>query len=60
MVNTDEFPNEVAREVRSKTALAIIPVKVSSRVNKAVVTYTFLDNGSSAPFCTAFDEETWS
>jgi len=61
MVNTDEFPNEVAREVHSKTAMAIIPVKVRSRAtNKAIVTYAFLDSRSSASFCTVFDEKTWS
>ena len=53
MANTDEWPNEVAGEVRSKTAMAIIPVKVRSRAtNKTVITYAFLDSGSSASFCT--------
>ena len=31
MANTDECPNKVAGEVRSKTAMAIIPVKVRAR-----------------------------
>ena len=53
MANTDECPNEVAGEVRSKTAIAIIPVKLRSRATKkTVITYAFLDSGSSASFCT--------
>ena len=38
---------------RCRTSMAILPVKVRARNgDKTVITYAFLDNGSSATFCT--------
>ena len=52
MVNTDKCLNGLNQEVRRRTAMAVIPVKVRSKENnKSVITYAFLDNGSSATFC---------
>ena len=52
MVNTDKFLNGLNQEARRRTAMAVIPVKVRSKENnKSVITYAFLDNGSSATFC---------
>ena len=52
MVNTDKCLNG-NQEARRRTAMAVIPVKVRSKENnKSVITYAFLDNGSSATFCT--------
>ena len=46
MVNTDKCLNGL-------NAMAVIPVKVRSKENnKSVITYEFLDNGSSATICT--------
>ena len=53
MVNTDKCLNGLNQEARRRTAMAVIPVKVRSKENnKSVITYAFLDNGSSATFCT--------
>ena len=38
---------------RCRTSMAVLPVKVRARNgDKTVITYAFLDNGSSATFCT--------
>ena len=40
-------------EARRRTAMAVIPVKIRSKSsNQTIITYAFLDNGSSATFCT--------
>ena len=53
MVNTGKCLNGLNLEARRRTAKAVIPVKVCSKENnKSVITYAFLDNGSSATFCT--------
>ena len=40
-------------EARPRTAMAVIPVKIRSKSsNQTIITYAFLDNGSSATFCT--------
>ena len=40
-------------EERPRTPMAIIPVKIHAKFsNKTIIMYTFLDNGSSATFCT--------
>ena len=45
--------NTLNGETRGRTAIAVVPVKVHSRKsNRTVVTFAFLDTGSSATFCT--------
>ena len=40
-------------EARPRTAMAVIPVKIRLKSsNQTIITYAFLDNGSSATFCT--------
>ena len=40
-------------EARPRTAMAVIPVKIRSKSsNQTIITYAFLDNGSSATICT--------
>ncbi|XP_074639484.1 uncharacterized protein LOC141897759 [Acropora palmata] len=40
-------------EARPRTAMAVIPVEIRSKSsNQTIITYAFLDNGSSATFCT--------
>ena len=40
-------------EARPRTAMAVIPVKIRSKSSRqTIITYAFLDNGSSATFCT--------
>ena len=39
-------------EARPRTAMAVIPVKIRSKSSRqTIITYAFLDNGSSATFC---------
>ena len=40
-------------EARPRTAMAVIPGKIRLKSsNQRIITYAFLDNGSSATFCT--------
>ena len=53
MVNADGKISALVGTDASKTAMAVVPVKVWPKGNGTpVITYAFLDNGSSSSFCT--------
>ena len=54
MANAGECSSSLdLEEERPRTAMAVIPVKIRSKSsNQTIITYAFLDNGSSATFCT--------
>ncbi|XP_068734645.1 uncharacterized protein [Montipora capricornis] len=54
MANTEKCSSSLDfGEARTRTAMAVIPVKIRLKSsNQTIITYAFLDNGSSATFCT--------
>ncbi|XP_068690788.1 uncharacterized protein [Montipora foliosa] len=54
MANTEKCSSSLdLGEARPRTAMAVIPVKIRLKSsNQTIITYAFLDNGSSATFCT--------
>ena len=53
MVSTNDTPCSVTGAGRPRTGMAIVPVKVKRKgSDTAIITYAFLDSGSSSTFCT--------
>ena len=53
MVSTDDTSCNVIGAGRPKTGMAIMPVKIKRKgSDAAIITYAFLDSGSSSRFCT--------
>ena len=56
MSDTNEVIRNARVDISTRTSLApsgmaIVPVKIRSKIGRCVETYAFLDNGSSASFC---------
>ena len=53
MVSTDDTSCSITRAGRPSTGMAIVPVNVKRKGSDSVIiTYAFLDSGSSFTFCT--------